>query len=184
MNETTVTQNGKILTIERVINAPKDKVWEAYTTPEIFEKWWGPEGWTTRVPHLDLTQGGYLLYCMKCEDPNQTDWYGQESWGKGVYESVTPKDGFVYTDYFCDQNGTPTEGMPVAKIAISFVEHDGKTTITSKGEYESEAALKQVLEMGMEEGIKQTVERLARYLEQQVVGSQVSLLQYVYASMQ
>jgi uncharacterized protein YndB with AHSA1/START domain len=162
MNETTLTQNGNILTLERVINAPKDKVWAAYTDPEIFTKWWGPDGWSTTVKEFDVKPGGTALYGMKCEDPNQGEWFGKESWGKFVFEDVSPKDSFVYTDYFTDDNGKATEGMPSTKSTITFVETDGKTKITTVSTYESEADLRQVLEMGMEEGIKQTLDRLEK----------------------
>ncbi len=166
MNETILTHEGKTLTIERVINAPKDKVWDAYTIADVFSKWFAPEGWTTHVKHLEFAPGGYLLYAMKCEDENQKEWFGKESWGKSVYKTISPKDSFSYTDYFCDADGTPMEGMPVTEIQLNFEEIDGKTKITSVGTYESEAGLEQTLAMGMEEGIKQTFNKLAKVLEQ------------------
>ena len=166
MNETKLTQDGAKLTIERVINASKDKVWEAYTVAEVFSKWFAPEGWSARVKHLDFTPGGYLHYAMKCEDENQTEWFGKESWGKSVYKTISPKDSFTYTDYFCDADGNPTEGMPVTEVELRLDEiEDGKTKITSISTYGSEEGLKQTLAMGMEEGIKQTFNKLAKVLE-------------------
>lgn len=165
MSKTIVTKSSNVLTLERTLEASKDKVWEAWTVPEIFAKWWGPEGWSTTVKHFDFTPGGYLLYGMKCEDKNQGEWFGQESWGKSVYETITPKDSFTYTDYFCDENGTITEGMPAAKVTMNFEEVDGQTKMSSVVTYETEAELQQVLEMGMEDGIKQTHDRLARLLQ-------------------
>jgi uncharacterized protein YndB with AHSA1/START domain len=165
MSKTTVTKDGKNLIIETLVSAPKDKVWKAYTTPALFSKWWGPKGWTTTVKHMEFKPGGYLLYGMKCEDKNQTDWYGKYSWGRSNYETITPNDNFTYTDYFCDENGNVTEGMPATKIDLSFEEVDGKTKVTSVGTYETEEGLATVLEMGMEEGIKQTLDRLGDLLE-------------------
>ncbi|MET1033337.1 MAG: SRPBCC domain-containing protein [Candidatus Saccharimonadales bacterium] len=166
MNETTLTHEGAKLTIERVINAPKDKVWDAYTTADLFVKWFSPQGWSAHTKHFDVSTDGYVLYAMKCEDETQTDWFGKETWGKSVYSSVTPKDTFTYRDFFCDEEGNPTGGMPVSETRISFTETDGKTKITSVSTYESEAAVEQVLAMGMEEGIKQTFDKLALVLEQ------------------
>ncbi|CAN5149485.1 SRPBCC domain-containing protein [soil metagenome] len=165
MNETKLTRDGKVLTIERVINAPKDKVWDAYTVADEFAKWFAPEGWSTYVKRLDFTPGGYLQYAMKCEDESQTEWFGQQTWGKSVYLTTSPKDGFTYKDYFCDEDGVPTEGMPVTEIEMRFEELDGKTKITSIATYESEAGLEQTLAMGMEEGMKQTFNKLASVLE-------------------
>lgn len=75
MNETkfTIQDDNKTLVVERVFYAPRSKVWAAWTTPELFVKWWGPNGWETTVKHMDFKEGGYLLYGMKCEDPEQTE---------------------------------------------------------------------------------------------------------------
>lgn len=162
MNQTTLTQDGAVLKLERVIDAPKHKVWAAYTTEDLFTQWWGPNGWSTRATHFDVSAGGYVLYGMKCEDPAQGEWFGQESWGKAVYESVVPEDEFTYTDYFCDENGEIAQGMPVSKTVLRMEEIDGKTKITSLSTYESEEAVTQVLAMGMEQGIKETMDRLEK----------------------
>lgn len=160
MNETAVTKDGNVLTLERVIDAPRERVWGAYTNPDVFTKWWGPIGWTTTVPQFDFVPGGTMLYGMKCEDETQQEWFGKTSWGKMVFETVTPEEGFSYVDYFCDENGNVAEGMPAPRTTMTFEELDGRTKITSVSTYESEEALRQALDMGMEEGIKQTLDRL------------------------
>ncbi|MGH7196654.1 MAG: SRPBCC domain-containing protein [Candidatus Saccharimonadales bacterium] len=165
MNQTKLTHTSNVLTLERTINAPKDKVWEAWTNPDVFAKWWGPRGWETTVKHMDFNPGGYLLYGMKCVDENQGEWYGQESWGKMEYEAIDPQASFTYTDYFTDENGKVTEGMPAAKATVAFEEVDGKTKMTNVTTYPTEAELTKVLEMGMEEGIKQTIDRLEELLQ-------------------
>lgn len=74
-----ISEDKTVLTAERSFAAPRSKVWAAYTTPELFAKWWGPTGWETVVPHMDVTPGGYLLYGMQCKDSAQVDWYGKTS---------------------------------------------------------------------------------------------------------
>lgn len=165
MNPTTLTTEANVVTIERVINAPKDKVWAAFAEPEIFKQWWGPEGWSTTLKHFDFAEGGYTLYGMKCEDKNQGDFYGQESWGKFAYGAITPKDSIAYTDYFCDDNGNTNEDLPAAETTITLDETNGMTKITSVTTYNTEAELQQVLQMGMEEGIKQTLNRLEKLFQ-------------------
>lgn len=166
MNETTFKVDGTTLTIERVFSASKDKVWEAWENPEIFCQWWGPHGWSTRVKESEFRAGGTRLYGMKCEDANQTDWYGKEAWGKMVFESVSPQDSFKYTDYFADENGDATEGMPVVQTENTLMSVDGGTKFTSVGHYASEADIKTVIEMGMESGIKQTWDRLENLIKE------------------
>lgn len=165
MNQATLTKNGNVLVLERIINASKERVWEAHTVSEVFSQWWGPEGWKTTVVHFDFARGGYLFYGMTCEDQNQGEWFGKTSWGKMVYEAIAPDEGFTYIDYFCDENGKVIEGMPAPRITLSFDALDDKTKLTSVATYDSEDALQQVLEMGMEEGIKQSLDRLERVLQ-------------------
>lgn len=165
MNKTIATAEGNVLTLTRVINAPKSKVWAAWTTADIFVQWWGPEGWSTTTTHFDFAPGGYLLYGMTCEDKNQGDWFGKTSWGKSVYETINPEDDFTYVDYFCDEHGKEDTSLPAARVVMNFTEQaDGSTLMTSITTYKTEAELQQVLAMGMEAGISQTHDRLEALL--------------------
>lgn len=158
---------NKTLTVEQIINAPREKVWQAWTTPEMFEKWWGPRGWNTTAKHMDFKPGGYLLYGMKCEDKSQGEFYGQEAWGKMVYKAIDEPDEFAYEDHFCDAEGNINQDMPVSAVTVKFIEeNDGTTRIINRSVFESQEALKQVLEMGVEPGFRETLERLAETLEQ------------------
>lgn len=166
MSETTFEKDLETgeLTITKTINAPLEKVWEAFTTPEIFEKWWGPRGWETTVKEFELEPGGVLLYGMKCVDESQGEWYGQESWGKMVFKEINPPTEFTYTDYFCNDSGAVDENMPVINSSIKLEEVDGGTKIISAGTYESAEDLKKVIDMGMEQGVKETWDRLEKLL--------------------
>lgn len=164
-NETVLTTDGTKLIITRVFSAPKEKVWEAWADPTVFAKWWGPNGWQTTVAHHEFAPGGYLLYAMKCEDPAQGDWYEKESCGKMVFEEVTPHDHFIYTDFFTDNTGEVMPNMPSIRTENTLESVDGGTKFTSVGYYEKEEDLKTVLDMGMEEGIKQTWNRLEDLLK-------------------
>jgi uncharacterized protein YndB with AHSA1/START domain len=52
------------ITVERTYKASVEDVWELWTTKEGIESWWGPDGFTTKVLHLDLRAGGELRYTM------------------------------------------------------------------------------------------------------------------------
>lgn len=161
MGETIFKPAGKTLTVERVLKAPRDKVWKAWTNAEEFVKWWGPRGWETTVKEMNFTEGGRLLYGMKCMDEKQTDWYGQESWGLSVYSKIDEPNGFTYTDQFCDSEGIVNTDMPTMVIDMKFEElPDGSTKIISYSEFASEDDLKKVTDMGMEQGLKETWDRL------------------------
>ncbi len=161
----TVSDDKKTLIMERTFNSTKDKFWDAYTEAEALEKWWGPVGWETEVKKLDFSEGGSWFYIMKCVDENQGEWFGKTSAGIAVYKNIKPKDSFEYTDYFADDDGNIKSDMPSALTTFELRDNqNGTTTLITKTSYDTEDGLKQVLEMGMEEGFAQTLDRLEEYL--------------------
>ncbi len=165
MTDTTFKSEGKTLLVERVFSAPRERVWKAWTTPEEFAKWWGPRGWETTVKEMNFAPGGRLLYSMKCMDENQKEWYGQESCGVSTYSEIDEPNGFTYTDEFSDADGNITPDMPKMVIKMTFEEIEGgKTKVSSYTEFAKEEDLKTVIDMGMEEGLKQTWDRLEELL--------------------
>ncbi|MGG1575132.1 SRPBCC domain-containing protein [Fictibacillus sp. NRS-1165] len=156
---------GKVLVIERVFNAPRDLVFKAFSQPEHLSKWWGPKGWETEIRRFDFRPNGVWLYCMKCMDKNQGDFYGQESCGKAVYQEIIEPEKIVYKDYFADAEGNEMEGMPEMLITIEFMEYEGATKVINRSEFATEEALQQVKEMGVVEGFSSQMERLDQLLE-------------------
>jgi uncharacterized protein YndB with AHSA1/START domain len=165
MDKTNITKDktAKTLTLERVFDAPRERVWRAWTTDEI-NNWWGPRGWETTSKHMDVTPGGYWLYGMKCVDENQSEFFGQESWGKMIYDEIDEPSKIIYTDYFSDESGAVNEGMPSSTTTLEFIEEDGKTRVVSKTVFESEADFDTVIGMGIEQGIAETWDRLAEHV--------------------
>lgn len=161
----TIQEDGKTLVARRTFQAPKSKVWAAYTEADKLAKWWGPKGWTTEVKELNFSVGGTWFYTMTCKDPAQTDWYNKNSSGKAIYSVINPQDSFSYTDYFTDDDGNVTPGMPTTNVTVLLTEANGKTTLSTTSAYDSPEALKQVLAMGMEEGFDQTWDNLETFLQ-------------------
>jgi uncharacterized protein YndB with AHSA1/START domain len=156
---------GQELILERVFDAPRELVYKAFSEAEHLKHWWGPRGWTLTVCNVDFRPGGIWHYCMKCINEDQKDFYGFESWGKAVYREIVEQEKVVYVDYFSDADGNEAEGMPSTLITMTFVEHEGKTKLVSRAQYASAEALKTVLDMGMEQGITETWDRLAEHLQ-------------------
>ncbi|MDR0269369.1 SRPBCC domain-containing protein [Paenibacillus sp.] len=140
-------------------------VFKVFSEAEHLKQWWGPRGWVLTVCDIDFREGGSWHYCMKCSDPNQGDFYGFESWGKGVYREIVEGEKIVYTDYFSDADGNESEGMPSTLITLTFEEFEGKTKIVNRAVYDSAESLKKVLDMGMEQGFTETWDRLAEHLQ-------------------
>ncbi len=156
---------GNELILERVFNAPRELVFKVFSEAEHLKQWWGPRGWTLTVCNVDFRVGGIWHYCMKCIDESQGDFFGFESWGKGVYQEIVEAEKIVYVDYFSDAEGNEAEGMPSTQCTLTFVEDEGKTKLINRAIYAPEEALKTVLDMGMEQGITETWDRLEEHLD-------------------
>lgn len=166
MDDVTVTKDleNKTLIIERVFNAPKEKLWRAYTDKEWFEKWWGPEGWETTTKEFNFTPGGRIHYRMKCVDENQGEWFGQEAWGLMDLESIEEPNTFSAKDYFSNAEGTIDEKMPTQRFVVEFVEEDGKTRLINRSISESAEQLEELIKMGMIEGFSSQLNKLEKLL--------------------
>lgn len=89
--------------IERIFDAPIEKVWKAWTSPEQIKKWWGPEGWSAPEIKQDFKVGGKYLYLMRGRMPDQEE--EQDNWSGGEFKEIIQMKKIVATDYFTDDNG-------------------------------------------------------------------------------
>jgi uncharacterized protein YndB with AHSA1/START domain len=158
-------ENDRVLVLERVFDAPRDLVFRMFKEAEHLKRWWGPKGWEILVCNIDFRPGGVWHYCMKCVDQNQGQFYGMESWGKGVYKEIVEPEMIIYTDYFSDAEGNINESMPSSLITMQFVDLGGKTKLVNRAEYVSAEALKNVTDMGVVQGITETWNRLDELLK-------------------
>ncbi|GKU78900.1 SRPBCC domain-containing protein [Paenibacillus sp. L3-i20] len=156
---------GKVIILEREFNASPELVFQAFTQAEHLKQWWGPNGWTIPVCNLDFRVGGAWHYCMKCEDKNQGDFYGMESWGKSVYQEIVAPEKIVYVDSFSDAEGNISKDMPSTIVTLSFIKTDRGTKVVNHAEYVTAESVEQVLAMGMMQGITETWNRLDEHLE-------------------
>lgn len=112
--------------ITRTFNAPRDVVWKAWTTPELFAKWFGPKGFSSTVKTMDFRPGGILHTCLKSPD-------GMEMWGKFVYREITPPSRLVWEHSFSDAAGNITRHpghatWPLTLITTVMLEDAGEKT--------------------------------------------------------
>lgn len=161
----TVGDDKKTLITERTFKARAHKLWAAYSEAELFAKWWGPRGWDTEVRHMDFREGGYLHYGMTCVDPEQKDWFGKSSWAMSTYTKIVPEQLLAYTDAFCDEDGEIFTDMPTMDVEVKFVANGDHTKLINTTTFASEEALTQIIEMGVEEGFRQTWDCLEDFLQ-------------------
>ena len=118
--------------ITRVLNAPRELVFKAWTESGHLMRWWAPKGCTTPFCKIDLRPGGKFHYCMRMPE-------GRDIWGIGVYREIVAPSLLVYTDSFADAQGNPVPpahyGMSASHpaetlVTVTFEEHEGKTKLT------------------------------------------------------
>lgn len=162
MAEVKVTKDleNKQLIVEHTFDAPLTKLWRAYTDKDWFEKWWGPEGWTTTTKEFSTEVGGRIHYAMKCVDEDQGEWFGKEAWGVMVVESIEAPNSISFKDYFADETGKIDDSMPAQRMVIELTEAGGKTTLRSRSIGESAEDIEKLLAMGMVEGFSSSVDKL------------------------
>jgi uncharacterized protein YndB with AHSA1/START domain len=147
------------LIFTRVFDAPRDLVFKAFSECKHLENWWGPREWPLSSCDMDFREGGSWTYCMKGPDD-------QLACGKAVYYRVNIPELIEYDGYFLDQRGKVNEELPSGLMRFNFTDQDGKTRVTGRAQYPKPADLQTVLEMGVVEGMSETLDRLAEHLAQ------------------
>jgi uncharacterized protein YndB with AHSA1/START domain len=158
-----LTGGGRVLEINRLFDAPRERVFAAWTEPERFVQWWGPRGYTTPMCEIDLRPGGVMRFCMRSPE-------GQDIWCGGVFREVTPPWRLVYMVYFTDANGekvAPTEyGTSAdwpeeALVTVLLDDYGGKTNMTLL--HHAGTARDEEIE-GANQGWNESFDKLVEYL--------------------
>ena len=84
--------------ISRVFDAPRERVWQAWTEVERLKQWWGPKGFTVAHCTVDLRQGSCMHYCLRTPE-------GKEMWGRFVYREIVKPERLVWINSFSDRQG-------------------------------------------------------------------------------
>jgi len=161
------TSQQEEFVITRVVDAPRSRVWRAWTDAKALKKWWGPKGFEVVSTKVDLKPGGIFHYHLR--SPN-----GQDMWGKFVYREIVPEERLVFISSFSDEAGGETRhplspDWPLRMLStVTFAETAGKTTITVRWlPYEATKTERDTFEAGrvlMNAGWSGTFERLDTYL--------------------
>jgi uncharacterized protein YndB with AHSA1/START domain len=150
---TAIYSEGTDLVFERTFDAPRERVWKAFTDPQIVPRWWGPHGTTTTVVEMDVRPGGKWRYVSRAPDREDVTFYGE-------YLEVQPPERFKWTFLF-DVDGLGEQG---GAETHTFEDVDGKTKVSSRGHFGSVEAIEGALSTGMAKGAIETWDRLEALL--------------------
>ena len=149
---TVTTPTEREIHVERIFDAPRDRVFELFTDPELIPEWWGPRGTTTIVDEMDVRNGGSWRYVTRNSD-------GSETAFRGTYREVSPPDRIVQTFEW--------EGMPghVSVDTAVFEDLGERTKLVSSSIFHTTEERDGMLGSGMEKGMNETYQRFDELIE-------------------
>ena len=137
------------LVVRRVIQGPARLVFEAWTNPVLFQRWWVPRAApiTLLACDLDVRPGGRyrLLFGVNGTD-QQAEFFGR-------YLEVVPNSRLVWTNEEGEEGGAVT--------TVTFAEDGGRTVVVVHDLYPSAEALEAAIASGSTEGMPEQLEQLA-----------------------
>ncbi len=150
---TITTPSDQELAMTRVFDAPRRLVFEAYTKPELLERWLGVfGGWSLAICEIDLRVGGRYRWVWRNTN-------GKEMGVCGVFREIIPPARIVHTEQF-DEPWYEGEAL----VTLALVEDAGRTTLTTTIRYLSKEVRDGVLQFPMEEGMAASYDKLAELL--------------------
>jgi uncharacterized protein YndB with AHSA1/START domain len=138
----------------RVFDAPRNLVFDAFTKPELIQRWLlGPDGWVMPVCEVDLRVGGTFHYVWR------NDAEDREFGLHGTYREIDAPSRIVHVENF-DQSWYPDD----ATVTTLFTEQDGATLVSMTILAASSEARDTALASGMDKGVARSFDRLAEVL--------------------
>lgn len=123
------------IVIKRIVDAPLEMVWQAWTDPEQVARWWGPKDYVSPGCKIDLREGGKFLFCMRA--PREQG--GQDSYTAGVYHKIVPMALLEFTQSLADKDGNlldpaqiglPSDFPQEIRIVVAFRAKRDMTELT------------------------------------------------------
>lgn len=131
------------LVLTRLIDAPREKLFRAWTEPKLVTQWFAPRPWTTPRAEMDVRPGGASLIVMRSPE-------GEEFPNHGVFLEVVRNEKLVFTDAYT--SAWVPSPKPFMTAIVTFEDEGGKTRYTARARHwtaEDKAAHEK---MGFHEG--------------------------------
>ncbi len=126
-DSTTARKDDLIVT--RILDAPLELVWKAWTEPDQVQRWWGPKYYTAPSCKIDLRVGGKYIFAMQAP----ADQGGQVSYTSGVYERIVPMELLEFTQGLSDADGNRIDPQQAGMPADFPKEMHTQVTFMAKG---------------------------------------------------
>ncbi len=140
--------SNRELSISRLLNAPRELVWEVWTNPEHIKNWWGPAGFKNSISKMDVSPGGVWEFIM--HGPDGTDYKNKHIY----YEIVKPEK--LVLDHVT---------APKFRMTATFEAKGNKTLVTLHSIFESAEQLAEVIKVFKADvGMRQNMDRMEEYV--------------------
>ena len=140
------------LVLTRIIDAPRAKLYRAWTDPELLKQWFAPRPYTTPFAELDVRPGGANLVVMRSPEGNDMP-------NRGVYLEVVENERLVFTDAYT--KAWEPSPKPFMTVILTFEDIDGKTRYTARVRHWSVADRERHEKMGFHGGWGLCTDQLA-----------------------
>jgi uncharacterized protein YndB with AHSA1/START domain len=151
MNPSLTPASDRELVLTRLINAPREKLFRAWTEPALLKQWFAPKPYTTPVANLDVRPGGASLVVMR--DPQ-----GNDLPCPGVYLEVVPNERLVFTDAFT--KAWEPSAKPFMTGILTFENVAGQTRYTARVRHWTVVDREAHEKMGFRQGWGQCTDQL------------------------
>ena len=142
-SKTRTCAEGNDLVLTRIIDAPREKVFNAWTDPALLKQWFAPLPWTTPVVETDVRTGGTNFFVMRSPEGNDFP-------NHGVYLDVVKNERLVFTDAF--KKAWEPSDKPFMTVVLTFEDQGGKTKYTARVRHWNAADREAHEKMGFREG--------------------------------
>lgn len=151
MSDISGTIAERELVLTRFIDAPREKLYRAWTDPDLLAQWFAPQPWTTSKVEMDVRPGGTTLIVMRSPE-------GDEYPNRGVYLEVVENECIVTTDAYT-MAWEPSE-KPFMTLILTFEEEGRGTRYTARALHWTVADREEHEAMGFREGWGQCADQL------------------------
>jgi uncharacterized protein YndB with AHSA1/START domain/predicted enzyme related to lactoylglutathione lyase len=107
------------LAVTRVLDAPVEEAWKAWTEPEYVMRWWGPTGFTSPLAELDVRVGGTSLVCMRAP----AEYGGHDMYNTWTYQEVVRPERLEFVLDFTDADRAPLDDEAIPPGVPRAVRH-------------------------------------------------------------
>lgn len=155
------TKNLEALSFTLVaeFDAGVERVWQLWEDPRQLERWWGPPTWPATFEQFEFQSGGKAGYYMTGPE-------GEKAGGWWRFTAIQAPNKLEFDDGFADENGAPVDDLGITHATVSLEEAGGRTRMTIVSTFESEKQMEQMVQMGMEEGMREAVGQIDAILSE------------------